>query len=196
MIKQLFKTVLFVVLVVPIGLGAMEGDPDKIELGKELIKAAECLDWNIVKKLINQQADVNQKVVNGWSALMCAAFACNEEIVQRLINSGADLNQKNDGGWTAFMIVSNRFGRDTLLTCRILIDAMLAQNKEQKSRIYTVLLCIKQMPGFRNTNQARDLFKPLLLPTLTDVRQEINRITNETLRNQLLEKYGFQQATK
>lgn len=51
---------------------------------------------------------------------------------------------------------------------------------------------MKQIPGFRNTNQARDLFKPILLSTLTDVRQEIDKIQNAETKSHLLKKYGFQ----
>lgn len=220
MIKQIFKSFLFVVLVVPVGLGAMEaehdnvfwgkallfvvtkGDPIEVELflsqrkydlnqkdqeGKTSLIVAACYDYQkIAQMLIAHQADLNQKDKYSMTALMWAARKGYKEIVQMLINAKADLNlQTKNDEWTALCFAAMHDRKEIV---SMLIEAMIAQNKEQKDRIYTFLFCLKQMRGFAKTNLPRDLFKPILLPTIIDVRKEINRID----QNQLLEKYGFQ----
>jgi len=216
LMMRLLKNLFFMVLVVPLAALAMESDytnpghqtrlaspdapqPDKIELGRQLVDAAENAFWDAignakwaeVECLIDLGPDLGQEHSNGWNALMYAAMSNREEIVQRLITAGADLNLQSKNGMTALVHAVNW---RSWPICPMLIDAMLDHNSEQKTRIYTTLLCIKQIHCFTR-NLTRDLFKPVLLPTLTDVRQEINRITNEEIRNQLLEKYGFQPTT-
>lgn len=233
MIQRIFKSLLFVVLISPLASLGMEPfdhaqdrvQPDKIELGKQLVEAAKSSNWDKVERLIGQYADVNQVGFDGSSALMWAVMDDQLKIVKMLIETKADLNLQTSHGTTALMFaVSNN--RDLIVPLLIdahadlnlrnveegtalrmaarwsdisishmIIDAMIKQKEEQKERIYTFLTCLKQIPGFKNTNLPRDLFKPILLPTLTDVRQEINRIRIEDVRTQLLEKYGFQPIT-
>jgi ankyrin repeat protein len=140
--------------------------------------------------LICAGADLNLQNNEGITALMFAVLRTQRhEIATSLIDAGADLILQSCKDKTALMFAANHGYRRI---CHMLINAMLKQNMEQKDRIYTFLLCLKQIPGFRNTNQAKHLFKPILLPTLIDVRQEINRIRNTEVRIHLLEKYGFQ----
>lgn len=202
MIKQILKSVLFVVLVVPLASLGMEGEldkPDKIELGKQLAWASDHYDWDTVEDLIAQGADANQRAAAEWTALMNAASQGQEGVVRLLIDAGADLNLQGSCGRTALMIAARWKRYEPFCRidpiCHMIVEGMFKQNNAQKMRIYTFLLCLKRIPGFANTNQGRDLFQPILLPTIMHVEQEINRIKDEEIRELFLEKYGFQPIT-
>ena len=57
-------------------------------------------DLNIVRKLIEYGADVNEKS-NGMSPLMVAARYNKTEIIKYLLSKGADINKKYENGFTA-----------------------------------------------------------------------------------------------
>ena len=58
---------------------------------------------NIVRLLIDNNADVNAKDKGGYTALMMAAAAGCENIVRLLIDNHADVNARNKCGYTALM---------------------------------------------------------------------------------------------
>ncbi len=67
---------------------------------------------DIVKLLLQKNADVNHKDVTGRTALMYAIENNNTEIVKLLLNSGADVNQTNKAGQTALIIAVNHNRND------------------------------------------------------------------------------------
>ena len=62
-----------------------------------------------IEVLIQQGADVDVQVNNGWTALICASSEGYNEIVQLLLEGGADVKHKDDDGWTA-LIRASYFG--------------------------------------------------------------------------------------
>ncbi|MFC1855547.1 ankyrin repeat domain-containing protein [Thermodesulfobacteriota bacterium] len=64
-------------------------------------------DISKIRKLIKEGADVNEKDVDGMSALMSTIRnLCDIDIVKLLIANGADLNATTDNGSTALMFAS------------------------------------------------------------------------------------------
>ena len=55
----------------------------------------------IVRELIEEGADVNQRGPRGATALMFAAGGGHLEVVKELVASGADLQATEEGGWDA-----------------------------------------------------------------------------------------------
>ncbi|MCJ7665283.1 MAG: ankyrin repeat domain-containing protein, partial [Actinobacteria bacterium] len=70
---------------------------------QDLFEACEKGNLEDVKRLLKQSADVNVKNIDGWTALMYAAYNGQTEIAEMLIYNGADVNVKNNDGWTALM---------------------------------------------------------------------------------------------
>ena len=71
-----------------------------------LLIAAEDKDWEKVRKLIAEGADVNAEDVPwGETVLMYAArYNENPKVIKELIAAGADVNAKDNDGCTALMI--------------------------------------------------------------------------------------------
>ena len=74
-----------------------------------LISAATFGKTEIVKALINANADLDIKNNEGSTALHAAAFFCRIEIVQMLIDAGADKNLRNNHGATPRQSVTGPF---------------------------------------------------------------------------------------
>ena len=68
-----------------------------------LISASVYGDTKLVRKLLDEGADVNAKSGSGSTALMMASSKGHKEIVAMLLEKkyGADVNVKNNEGWTA-----------------------------------------------------------------------------------------------
>ena len=79
-----------------------------------------CRDGNleIVRFLLDNVADVNERC--GWYAtvLCAAAYGGHNEVVQLLINSGADINQQIDHAWAAASIAFTLSHSDVLQALR------------------------------------------------------------------------------
>ena len=60
-------------------------------------------DPAVVKKLLDQGADINQRDDNGRSALMFAAINAHYETMNMLLEHGADVNARSNVGGTALM---------------------------------------------------------------------------------------------
>ncbi|KAJ7183300.1 ankyrin repeat-containing domain protein, partial [Mycena filopes] len=54
----------------------------------------------IVRFLIDKQAEVDLVDNSGWTPLHIAVSAGHDEIVQELVGAGADVNRKNSKGLT------------------------------------------------------------------------------------------------
>lgn len=68
-----------------------------------LMRAAAIGHVELVKELLSEGVDVNQRGPRGSTALMFAAGAGHLDIVRELVHSGADVTAREDGGWTARM---------------------------------------------------------------------------------------------
>ncbi len=104
--NQFLKSLFYIILLAPIRATAMESQPDKIEIGKQLFQAASKLDWIAIEKLINADADLNQKDNDGWTVLIFAAWYNRSKIAQMLITAGAELNQKDNDGRNALIVAA------------------------------------------------------------------------------------------
>jgi hypothetical protein len=61
-----------------------------------------------VEDLLNAGADVNQRLFDGWTPLMCAAWGSpSPEVIRALVEAGADLEARDDNGMTALMRAAN-----------------------------------------------------------------------------------------
>lgn len=69
---HLLKQVAFTAFLYPLITLGMDVKPNKIELGKQLAKAALSADWNQVQILIREGADLNQTIGGEYTALMLA----------------------------------------------------------------------------------------------------------------------------
>ena len=99
---------------------------------KQLTKVEE-KRLEIIKFLVEKDADINIKDKQGWTPLIWASWSGMDKIVDFLIKKGADINAKTDKGWTALMASSLR-GYDKVV--KILIDNnanKLEKNNEGKS---------------------------------------------------------------
>ena len=66
-----------------------------------LVDAAREADWDLVRALLQEAADVNEVRGDGTTALIWASYWDNPEIVDLLIGAGADANVVSDLGVTA-----------------------------------------------------------------------------------------------
>jgi Ankyrin repeats (3 copies) len=75
-------------------------------------------DAALIKKLVDNNADVNQYSDFGWTPLLTSTRKGNLEIVKILLAHGAEVNAKNSNGWSALLIAS-RYGYPEILKCLI-----------------------------------------------------------------------------
>jgi len=130
----------------------------------------------IVKKLIDSDADLNQKDKDKDTALMFATRGNYPDIVIMLIKAKADISCKNTGGNTTLHIaaiyecqkivemlidegaqinIQNLWGHTALIIaathsnspiCNLLIETNLKRSKEVKERACAFLFCLKHLP--------------------------------------------------
>jgi len=60
---------------------------------------------SIAQRLIQCNADINKRNIDGMTSLMLAAQRGHDDIVQDLINNGADVNMQTNRGSTCLMIL-------------------------------------------------------------------------------------------
>jgi ankyrin repeat protein len=86
-----------------------------------LIQAVRANDDDLVRSLLEQEADTNEQDQDtACTALMEAARLSRREMCRRLLQSGSRLDQKDSEGRTALHMAASR---DDAIVCRILIDA-------------------------------------------------------------------------
>lgn len=72
----------------------------------QFVDASERGDEDLVKNLIAQGGNVNQRNGNGYTPLMSAAERGRLSIVTQLIAAGANVNLVNKFSWTALMLAA------------------------------------------------------------------------------------------
>ncbi|NWR83873.1 RN5A ribonuclease, partial [Furnarius figulus] len=72
------------------------------DLASELNAAVKNRKRELVLELLEKGADVNSKVVGGWTPLHTAAQSGEEDLVRLLLEKGACLHARKDNGGTAF----------------------------------------------------------------------------------------------
>ena len=68
-------------------------------LSKNIAEVAFLEDWDRVERMINNDADLNAKTEEGYTALMIACDYEKEEIVELLIEGGANVNEGTIGSY-------------------------------------------------------------------------------------------------
>ena len=85
-----------------------------------LMRASAFGNLELVKDLLNEGAEINEKGPRGSTALMFAASGGYLEIVRELVSHGADVGAEEDGGWSALRHAEEDGHRDVasfLVSC-------------------------------------------------------------------------------
>ncbi len=102
-----------------------------------LLDAAARQDWQRVRALLDEGADVNTPRADGVTALLWAAHWDDVEIVNALLRAGADPNAADDHGVTPLMRASENAGIDV---ARALLEAGANPNLAQGSGLTALML--------------------------------------------------------
>ena len=94
-----------------------------------MIRATSDNDLDRIKELIRDGKNINERAVNGDTALIIASGRGYLSIVKKLIDAGADKDAQNDLGNTALFVASSR---GQLSAVKILIDAGADKNLQNK----------------------------------------------------------------
>jgi ankyrin repeat protein len=109
-----------------------------VSMARQLCKAS--VEGNIerVKSLVQQGADVNEKLSTGVTPIMFACRSGTMDIVEFLVEQGADVNARDKNGLTPLMIAAEM---GYFEICRYLIehgaDAKIQDNGGKKATEYT-----------------------------------------------------------
>lgn len=189
---------------------------DKLFKDKKLHQAASRGYMWVVQMLIESGMDVNVKDdKNGWTALMYATEKHQHPIVKYLLESGADVNCQSHRGWTALMLAAenanlraisdlieadanpnlqsnNQFRTTTALSlagalgyyncCKLIVNAML---KQTTSQISSLVWCFENL----DPKMFIDIQRPLAERQAMFVRQEIEKIHDINLKQELLDEF-------
>ena len=68
-------------------------------MSSELLGAARLGRTEDVKRMLDAGEDVNARTVDGYTALIEAAFRNRLDMVTLLLARGADVNARSGGGW-------------------------------------------------------------------------------------------------
>lgn len=80
-----------------------------------LIRAAEQGDYETVKRLLDDGANVDAKDGMGRTALVAASYENHLDVAETLIDAGADVNMKDDSVQSAYLISTAEVGDDPRL---------------------------------------------------------------------------------
>jgi hypothetical protein len=83
--------------------------------GSRLIEAARAGDLDLVRSLLEGEADVHAHDADGVTALIAAAYGNHVEVARRLIDAGADVNAKDETEQSAYLIATSEVGDDPRL---------------------------------------------------------------------------------
>jgi serine/threonine protein kinase len=102
----------------------------------DLFRAAGSGHKDEVERLLNEKSGaVNEKNMDGWSALHYAARMNHRGVVERLLRGGANVELKDNAGWTALHFAA-RYGHEGVLS---LLLAAGADVKTTDNRGHTAL---------------------------------------------------------
>ncbi|MFO8042099.1 MAG: ankyrin repeat domain-containing protein [Alkalispirochaeta sp.] len=79
-------------------------------------------DYEMVRFLVENGADVNQANGSGWTPIMTAARVGNREILQYLLDEGADVRARTDDGTTPVRVASNNGWTDIVVWMTMLLE--------------------------------------------------------------------------
>jgi len=79
-------------------------------------------DYEMVRYLVQNGADVNMANDAGWTPIMTAARTGNREIIGYLLDEGADLSARTDDGTTPVRVASNNGWTDIVVWMTMLLE--------------------------------------------------------------------------
>ncbi|MFW5693983.1 MAG: ankyrin repeat domain-containing protein [Alkalispirochaeta sp.] len=79
-------------------------------------------DYEMVRYLVRNGADVNQANRAGWTPIMTAARTGNREILGFLLDEGADLHARTEDGTTPVRVASNHGWTDIVVWMTMLLE--------------------------------------------------------------------------
>jgi uncharacterized protein len=107
----------------------------------QMIVAASTGDVSVVKKMIEEGADVNYKDSDGWSALSEASLAGQVDVLKLLIDSHVDVNLKHQKGWTALMVAAQK---NQIQAAQVLLKAGADPKIRSDDGVTAAMIAIKQ----------------------------------------------------
>ncbi len=99
-------------------------------------------DWEAVKRLLDQGADINKAMDDGTTPLYIASYKGHVEVVRFLAERGADINKADNGGWSPLLIASQNGHAEVV---SILVDGGADINKATNSAGDTPLYVASEM---------------------------------------------------
>ena len=114
----------------------------------------------IVKLLIDAQADVNIQKNDGWTALMLVSrnsnIDSNIETVKLLIDAQTDINIQSNSGFTALMLASRNSNTESNIeTVKLLIDAQADPNIQNNDDWTALMLSSEYIDTDSNTETVK-----------------------------------------
>lgn len=113
-------------------------------------------DINVVKSLIESQADVNHKYFNNDSLLKGAITSDRVEIIEELCKAGASLTNIDKYGSTVFdILIDNPVSTNAIITYSRLNfdDFKIEDNKKTSYKMLTVLLVFNRLHTYKVNNK-------------------------------------------
>ena len=147
----------FSVAVIAVGAQGAESD-------LRLVEASARQEWQTVRVLLSESADVNVQRADGATALLWAAHWDDFDTVARLLKAGADANAADDHGVTPLMRASENASDEVV---EALLDAGADANATQTSGLTALMIAAR--------TGSRDLVRLLL-----SYDADINAATHET----------------
>jgi ankyrin repeat protein len=138
----------------------------------ELLIAVKTKNIDMVKKLLDEGADINNK--DGWSPLLIASMLSNKEssieVVKLLLDRGANINIKNNNASTPLMVAS-KFSNSTssFETVKLLLDRGADINIKSNDGWTPLIVATR----YSNTSSSRETVK-LLLDRGSDINAKNN----------------------
>ena len=102
-----------------------------------VVAAAEEGDLTLLRKLLRDHEDVDQRDQCRWSPLMKAALNGHVESVMALLNAGASVDLTDKGGYTAMMLAASNNHADIVA---LLINAGASLDHQELTNGWTALI--------------------------------------------------------
>ena len=138
------------------------------DMGFSLKIASQQGNFEVVKLLIDEGADVNFQNAKGWSSLMIASKEGHLEVVKLLLENSAKVNLQNDKGWSALMTACE-MGHITVVKLLLENGANVdIQSSKGVSARSLGMINQRKFIKYINSKEVSN-FKPILAMLLTDL---------------------------
>lgn len=111
-----------------------------VEDDKSLAALVKARDYYSAMMLLDQNADANDALADGATALAWAVYWNADEMVEKLLDSGADPDRVNDYGISPLMLACEKGNPETI---NRLLDARANPNVSQTTGITPLMMCVR-----------------------------------------------------